>query len=127
MDAPLVHIPAKSRDGEITAHHRVAPGKERMIKRGAECARRSDSPSVGPERPIRLFPNSETPLVLVIPYITFARALPALLLTLSRASHILQRVRFGLLTLDAVSLGKDVAPGCGRVRMDVMVCAANVP
>ena len=110
MYAPLVHIPAKPRDGEITAHHRVVPDKDRMIKRGSECRRGGDPLSAGFKRPTGLLPNGETPLVLVIPYLTFACALPTLPLALSRTIDILKRLRFGFVTLNTLSLGKDVAP-----------------
>jgi hypothetical protein len=81
-----------------------------MIKQRTEWTGRAGASSGRSESCSRIFTNSKTPFILIIPHITFPRALPSLPLTLSRARHILQSIGLGFLSLDAVPLNKDVAP-----------------
>ena len=127
MNISLLHITAKVSGRKISARCRAGPGKDHIISCRAERACRGKSSSGGSKTSTEFFPNGETALVVVIPYVAFPRALSSLTLALPRARHVLQRIRFGSLALNTVPLEEDVAPRSGLLRMNVVVGATDVP
>jgi hypothetical protein len=100
-----LNIPAKARNGKITD-----------FRRSGLLQNRSNHPS-GIENTLcagyvsrKILADSKTSFILVIPNIALSRTFPALALLLPRPCHVLQCVTFGFLSLNAISLHKDVPP-----------------